>query len=105
MDKDDDEMGELYDIIEEIIVVNVEGETNTIITGDWSSVVGVKSYRNVTGPRVLRRRNLRVQMFFEFEKETDFFLSPTHGLYGRREDYTVGTYREIKLDVSLSIYL
>lgn len=34
MDKNDDEMGELYDINEEIIEENVEGETNTIITGE-----------------------------------------------------------------------
>lgn len=72
MDKGD-EMGELCDIIEEIIEEKLEGETNTIITGDWSSVVGVKSYRNLIGPRGLRRRNLRGQIFFDFEKEIEFF--------------------------------
>jgi hypothetical protein len=104
MDKDDDKMEELYDIIEEIVEEVGEGKTNTIIKGDWNSVVGVKSYRNVIGPRGLRRRNQRGKMFVDFEKEMDF-LSPTHGLKGIREDCTAGKYREFKMDISLTIYL
>jgi hypothetical protein len=38
LDKDDDKMGELCDIIEEIIEEDGEGETNTIIKGDWNSI-------------------------------------------------------------------
>ena len=59
MDKDDDKVGELYDIIEEIIEGVGEGVMNTITMGggDWDYVVGVKSYRNFIGPRGLRRRN------------------------------------------------
>jgi endonuclease/exonuclease/phosphatase family metal-dependent hydrolase len=71
MDKDDKEMGELYDINEGIIEEGGEGERNTIIMGDGNSVFGVKSYRNVIGPRGLRRRNRRLQMFVDFGKEMD----------------------------------
>jgi hypothetical protein len=68
LDKDGDKMRELCDIIEEIIEEDGEGETSTIIMGEWNSVVGVKSYRNIIGPRGLRRRNQRGQKFVDFEK-------------------------------------
>jgi hypothetical protein len=37
---EDDEVEELYGIIEEIREEDGEGTTNTIIMGDWNSVVG-----------------------------------------------------------------
>jgi len=52
---EDDEVEELYDIIEEILEEDGKGDTNTIIMGDWNSVVGDKSYRNTVGPYGLRR--------------------------------------------------
>jgi hypothetical protein len=33
-----------YDIIEEILVEDGKGATNTIIMGDWNIMVGEKSY-------------------------------------------------------------
>ena len=39
----DDEVEELYDVIEEILEEDGEGDTNTIIMGDWNSVVGDES--------------------------------------------------------------
>jgi hypothetical protein len=41
------EVEELYNIIEEILEEAGKGETNTIIMGNWKSVVGDKSYQNI----------------------------------------------------------
>jgi hypothetical protein len=35
---------ELYDIIEEILEEDAKGETNTLMMGNWNSVVGHTSY-------------------------------------------------------------
>jgi len=37
---EDDEVEDLYDVIEEILEEVGKGDTNTIIMGDWNSVVG-----------------------------------------------------------------
>jgi exonuclease III len=37
---EDDEVEELYSIIEEILEEDGKGNTNTMIMGDWNSVVG-----------------------------------------------------------------
>jgi exonuclease III len=50
---EDDEVEELYGIIEEILEGDGKGDTNTIIMGDWNSVVGDESYRNFVGPHGL----------------------------------------------------
>jgi hypothetical protein len=57
---------ELYDIIEEILEEDGKGETNTIIMGDWNSVVGYKAHHNTVGPYGLGRRNQRCQMLIDF---------------------------------------
>jgi exonuclease III len=44
---EDDEVEELYNTIQEILEEDGKGETNNIILGDWKSVVGDKSYRNL----------------------------------------------------------
>jgi endonuclease/exonuclease/phosphatase family metal-dependent hydrolase len=49
----DDEAEELYGIIEEIFEEDGKGNTNTIIMGDWNSVVGDEPYRNIVGPHGL----------------------------------------------------
>jgi exonuclease III len=43
---EDEEVEELYDIIEEIQEEDEKGESNTIIMGDWSSVVRDKAHNN-----------------------------------------------------------
>jgi accessory colonization factor AcfC len=63
---EDDEVEELYDIIKEILVEDGKGATNTIIMGDWNSVVGNKAHHNTVGPYGLRRRNQRGQMVIDF---------------------------------------
>jgi hypothetical protein len=59
---EDDEIENLYGIIEEILEEDGKGDTNTIIMGDWNSVVGDESYRNIVGPHGLGRKNHRGQM-------------------------------------------
>jgi exonuclease III len=46
---EDDEVDDLYGIIEEILE-DGKGNTNTIIMGNWNSVVGDEPYRNIVGP-------------------------------------------------------
>ena len=63
---EDDEVEELYDIIEEILEEDGKGDTNTIIMEDWNIVVGDESYRNIVGPHGLGRKNHRDQMLINF---------------------------------------
>jgi exonuclease III len=70
-DYEDDELEELYDVIEEILEEDGKGATNTIIMGDWNSVVGDKAHHNTAGPYGLGRRNQRGQMLINFVKEMD----------------------------------
>ena len=46
---EDDEVENLYDTIEEILEEDGEGETNSVIMGDWNSAVGDETYRNIVG--------------------------------------------------------
>jgi exonuclease III len=50
---ENDEVEKLYDINEEILEEDGKGDTNTIIMGEWNSVVGDESYRNFVGPHGL----------------------------------------------------
>ena len=66
MEHEDDEMEELYDIIEEILEEDGKSDTSTIIMGKWNSVVGDESCRNIVRPRGLGRKNHRGQMLINF---------------------------------------
>ena len=46
---EDDEVEKLDDTNEEILEENGNGDTSRIILGDWNSVVGDESYRNIVG--------------------------------------------------------
>jgi hypothetical protein len=46
---EDDEVEKLYDTIEGIFEEDGKGDTINIILGDWNSVVGDESYRNIVG--------------------------------------------------------
>ena len=48
-----DEVEELYDIIEEILEEDGKGDTNPIILGEWNSVFGDESCRNILEPHGL----------------------------------------------------
>jgi hypothetical protein len=41
---------------------------NSIILGDWNSIVGDESYQNIVGSHGLGRRNHRGQMLIEYRK-------------------------------------
>jgi len=66
LEYEDDEVENLYDTTEEILEEDGKGETNSIILGDWNSVVGEESYKNTVGSHGLSRRNHRGQMLIDF---------------------------------------
>jgi exonuclease III len=99
----EDEVEELHDIIEEILEDDGKGDTNTIIMGDWNSVVGDESFRNTVGPHGLGRRNHRGQMLINFCERNG--MSPTHGSESLREDCTHGRHQEIGVNISWTTYL
>jgi len=84
---EDDEVEELYGIVEEILEEDGKGNPNTIIMGDWNSVVGYEPYRNIFGPYGLGRKNHRCQMLINVCEKMDS-SSLTHGSGSLREDYT-----------------
>jgi len=66
---EDDEVEKLCDIIEEILEEDGKDDTDSIILGDWNSVVGEEPYKNIVGSHGLGRRNHRGQMLIDFVKE------------------------------------
>jgi hypothetical protein len=62
---------DLCDIIEEIIEEVGKVDTNTIIMGNWNSVVGDESYRNIVGPHGLERKNHGDKILLTYVKEMD----------------------------------
>jgi exonuclease III len=87
---EDDEVEELYGIIEEILEEDGKGVTNTIIMGDWNSFVGDKSFRDIAGPHGLGRNNHRVQMLIKLSERNvlnvtnTWFKKPKRRLYEHR---------------------
>jgi hypothetical protein len=75
------------------------GSKNTIIMGNWKSVVGDESYRNIAGTHGLGRKNHRGQMLINFCERMDRLL-PTHFSGSLREDCTHGRHQEIGVDIS-----
>jgi len=96
---EDHEVEELYDTIEEILEEDGKGETNTIIMGDWNSVVGDGSYRIIVGPHGLGRKSHRGQMLINFCERNG------HGSGSLREDCTYGRHQEIGVDIIWTKYL
>jgi endonuclease/exonuclease/phosphatase family metal-dependent hydrolase len=74
---EDGEVEELYGIIEEILEEDGKGQTNTIIMGDWNSVVGDKAHYNIVGPYGLGRRNQRVQIIIDFCERNGLVITNT----------------------------
>jgi exonuclease III len=85
---EDDIVEELYDIIEKILEKDVKGETNTIIMGDWNSVVGNKAHHNTIGPYALGRRNQRGQMLIDFCERNGLVITNTRFKKPKRRLYT-----------------
>jgi len=86
---EDDEVEELYDIIEEILEEDGKGDTNTIIMGDWNSVVGDESYRNIVGPHDLGRKNHIRQMLINFCERNGLIVTNTWFRKPKRRLYTL----------------
>ena len=74
---EDYEVEELYDIIEDILEEDGKVDTNTNIMGDWNSVVGDESYRNIVGPHGLGRKNHRGQVFINFCERNGLIVTNT----------------------------
>lgn len=96
---EDDEVEELYKIIEEILEEDGKGETNSIIMGDWKSVVGDKSYRNMLDYMDLEEEIREVKCLSTFMKGLDL-SSPKHGLRNLRELCKLGKNQKIEVDTS-----
>jgi exonuclease III len=84
----DDEVEELYDVIEEIVEEDRKGKTNVIIMGDWNSVVGDKAHHNTVGPYGLGRRNQKGQMLIDFYERNGFVITNTWFKKPKRRLYT-----------------
>ena len=67
----------LYDTIEEILEEDGKGDTNSIILGDWNSVVREESYKNIDGSHLLGRRNHRGQMLIDFCERNGLIVTNT----------------------------
>jgi len=78
----------MYDIIEEILEEDGMGDTNTIVMGDWNSVVGDESYRNIAGPHCLGRKNHRGQMLINFCERNGLIVTNTWFRKRKRRLYT-----------------
>jgi exonuclease III len=74
---EDDEDEELYGIIEETLEEDGKSNTNTIIMGDWNSVVGDEPCRNIVGPHGLGRKNHRGQMLINFCERNGLIVTNT----------------------------
>jgi len=85
---EDDEVEKLYDTLEEILEEDGKGETNSIKLGDWNSVVGDESYRNIVGSRGLGRRNHRDQMLIGFCERNGLIVTNTWFRKPKRRLYT-----------------
>jgi len=85
---EDDEVEELYDVNEEILEEDGKGDTNTIIMGDWNSVVGDESHMNIVGPYGLGRKNHRSKMLINFCKRNGLIVTNTRFRQPKRRLYT-----------------
>jgi hypothetical protein len=85
---EDDEVEELYDIIEEILEEDEKGNTNTIIMEEWNGAVGDGSYRNIAGPHGLGRKNHRGQILINFCEINGLIVTKTGFKKPKRRLYT-----------------
>jgi exonuclease III len=87
---EDDEVEKLYDTIEEILEEDGKGDTNSIILGDWNSVVGDKSYWNIVGSHGLGRWNHRGQMLIDFCERNGLIVTNTWFKKPKRRHLEIG---------------
>jgi len=85
---EEDEMEELYDIIEEILEEDGKGDTNTIVMEDWNSFVGDESYNNIVGPHGLGRKSHRCKMLINFCERNGLIVNNTWFRKPKGRQYT-----------------
>jgi len=98
---EDEEVEELYDIIEKILEEDGKGNTITTIMGDWNSIVGDEPYRNVVGPHGIGRKNHRVEMLINFCERNGLIVTNTWFRKPKKRLYTwkvPGDWRRHQLD-------
>ncbi|PNF39636.1 hypothetical protein B7P43_G05675 [Cryptotermes secundus] len=85
---EDDEVEKVYDTIEEILQEDGRGDTNSIILGDWNSIVGDEPYQNIVGSHGLGTRNHRGQMLIDFCERNGLIVTNTWFKKPKRRLYT-----------------
>jgi len=85
---EDDEVEKFCDTIEEILEEDGKGDTNSIILGDWNSVVGEESYKNIVGSHGIGRWNHRGQMLIDFCERNGLIVTNTWFKKPQRRLYT-----------------
>ncbi|KDR20788.1 Craniofacial development protein 2, partial [Zootermopsis nevadensis] len=76
-DHDDEEVEIIYEKIEEIIRTEGRGKVQTIIMGDWNSVMGKGAENNIVGPHGLGIRNRRGNMMVDFCRRNGLVITNT----------------------------
>jgi exonuclease III len=85
---EDGEVEKFYDTTEEILEEDGKGDTNSIILGDWNSVVGEESYKNIVRSHGLGRQNHRGQMLIDFCERNGLIVTNTWFKKPKRRLYT-----------------
>jgi len=103
-DYEDDEVEKLYDTNKEILDEDGKGDKNNFILGDWNSVVGDESYRNIVGSHGLSRRTHRGQMLIDFYERNVLIITNTW-FRKPKEDCSYVRHLEIGVDISWTTFL
>jgi len=74
---EDDEVENLYDTNEEILEEDGKGDTNNIIVGNWKSIIGDETYRNIVQSHGLGRWSHRGQMLIDFCERNGLIFTNT----------------------------
>jgi len=101
---EDDEVEKPYDANEEILEENGKGDTNNFMLGEWNSVVGDESYRNIVGSHGLGRRHHRGQMLIDFCERIVLIVTNTW-FRKPKEDCLHVRHLEIGVDISWTTFL
>ncbi|PNF32656.1 hypothetical protein B7P43_G15062, partial [Cryptotermes secundus] len=85
---EDYEMENVYDTTEEILQEDGRGDTNSIILGDWNSIVADEPYQNIVWSHGLGRRNHRGQMLIDFCERNGLIATNTWSKKPKGRIYT-----------------
>ena len=74
--------------MEEILEEGGKVYTNNIVLGNWNSVVGDESYRNIVGSHGIGKRNQQGQMLIDFCERNGLIVTHTLFKKPKRRLYT-----------------